>query len=92
MPRSPENSSLQVELSNRQILKMALPISLAMLVPQLNFVANTIFLSYDETILGTAGKLDEVKAGDSVRVAYMKTGTSRLAEEFAVVEAPAKRT
>ena len=45
------------------------------------------------TILGTAGKLDEVKAGDSVRVAYiMKTGTSRLAEELAVVEAPAKRT
>ena len=44
------------------------------------------------TILGTAGKLDEVKAGDSVRVAYMKTGTSRLAEELAVVEAPAKKT
>jgi Na+-driven multidrug efflux pump len=34
---------------------MALPISLAMLVPQLNFVTNTIFLSYDELVLGTAG-------------------------------------
>ena len=43
------------------------------------------------TIRGTAGKLDEIKAGDSVRVAYMKTGTSRLAEELAVVEAPAKK-
>jgi hypothetical protein len=42
------------------------------------------------TILGTAGKLGEVKAGDSVRVAYMKTGTSRHAEEIAVVEAPSK--
>ena len=44
------------------------------------------------TILGTVGKLDEIKAGDSVRVAYMKTGTSRLAEEVAVVEEPAKKT
>ncbi len=43
-------------------------------------------------IRGTAGKLDEIKAGDSVRVAYVKTGTSRHAEEVAVVEAPAKKT
>ena len=41
------------------------------------------------TIRGTAGKLDEIKAGDSVRVAYIKTGTSRHAEEVAVVETPA---
>jgi hypothetical protein len=44
------------------------------------------------TILGTAGNLDEVKTGDSVRVAYIKRGTSRLAEELAVVEAPAERS
>ena len=43
------------------------------------------------TIRGTAGKLDEIKAGDSVRVAYEKTGTTRHAEEVAVVEAPAKK-
>ena len=43
-------------------------------------------------IRGTAGHLDEIKAGDSVRVAYIKTGTSRLAEEVAVVEAHAKKT
>lgn len=53
------HNDLQVEVSNRQILKMALPISLAMLVPQLNFVMNTIFISRidesNEVLLGTAG-------------------------------------
>ena len=43
------------------------------------------------TIRGTEGKLNEIKAGDSVRVSYMKTGTARLAEEVAVVEAPTKK-
>ena len=37
---------LQVELSNRQILKMAGPISFAILIPQLNFVTNNIFLGH----------------------------------------------
>ena len=50
------DSSLQVEISNTQILKIALPISLAMLVPQVNFVTNTVFLSgIGETELGVAG-------------------------------------
>ncbi len=50
------NSGLQVEISNKQILKIALPIALAMLVPQINFVANTVFLSgLGETELGVAG-------------------------------------
>jgi multidrug resistance protein, MATE family len=50
------NTDLQVEITNRQILKIALPISLAMLVPQINFVTNNIFLSHlGETELGTAG-------------------------------------
>lgn len=50
------NNDLLVEISNRQILKIALPISLAMLVPQINFVANTVFLSgLGETELGVAG-------------------------------------
>ena len=50
------NNSLQVEITNKQILKIALPISLAMLVPQINFVANTVFLSgIGETELGVAG-------------------------------------
>ena len=36
---------LKVETTYRQILGMALPISMAMLVPQINFITNTIFLS-----------------------------------------------
>jgi len=49
-------NNLQVEISNRQILKIALPISLAMLVPQINFVTNNVFLGgLGETELGTAG-------------------------------------
>ena len=38
--------SLQVEISYQQILKIALPISLALLVPQLNFITNTVFLAH----------------------------------------------
>jgi len=36
---------LRLETSYRQILRMALPISLAMIVPQINFITNNIFLS-----------------------------------------------
>ncbi|HTD95156.1 MAG TPA: MATE family efflux transporter, partial [Chitinophagaceae bacterium] len=50
------NTDLRVEISDKQILKIALPISLALLVPQLNFVANSVFLSgLGETELGAAG-------------------------------------
>ena len=35
-----------MEISNRQIIKMALPISFAMLVPQINFFTNNIFLGH----------------------------------------------
>ena len=56
MESTPTNTGLQVSITNRQILKIALPISLAMLVPQINFVANNIFLGrLGETELGTAG-------------------------------------
>lgn len=56
MTNTAANSDLRVEITNRQILKIALPISLAMLVPQINFVTNNIFLSnLGENILGTAG-------------------------------------
>lgn len=50
------NTDLRVEISNKQILSIALPIALAMLVPQVNFIANTVFLSgLGETELGVAG-------------------------------------
>ncbi len=48
----------KVSLTDRDILKMALPISLAILVPQLNFITNNIFLGHlDRTgdALSTAG-------------------------------------
>ena len=46
---------LQVEISNKQILKIALPISLALLVPQFNFVINNVFLGHlSEQALATA--------------------------------------
>lgn len=50
------NQDLRVDITNRQILKIALPISLALLVPQVNFITNNIFLSgLGEASLGTAG-------------------------------------
>lgn len=56
METSAPVKDLRVEISNRQILKIALPITLALLVPQLNFVANTYFLGrLGESELGTAG-------------------------------------
>jgi Na+-driven multidrug efflux pump len=38
--------SLQVQISYRQIWKIALPISLALLVPQINLIINNIFLGH----------------------------------------------
>ena len=56
MATTSAHTDLQVGISNRQILKIALPISLALLVPQINFVTNNVFLSgLGETELGTAG-------------------------------------
>lgn len=39
-----ETRDLRLQVSNRQILKIAMPISLAILVPQINFITNNIFL------------------------------------------------
>lgn len=40
---------LKVEISNKQIFKIALPISVAILIPQLNFITNNIFLGHYST-------------------------------------------
>jgi MATE family multidrug resistance protein len=46
---------LQVQTSYRHILKIALPISLALFVPQINFIVNNIFLGHlSEEALATA--------------------------------------
>src|SRR5215204_1924927 len=37
-------NNLQVSITNRQILQIALPISFALFVPQINFITNNIFL------------------------------------------------
>jgi putative MATE family efflux protein len=56
MVQAAAHSDLQVEINNRQILKIALPITLALVVPQINFLTNNIFLGWlGETELGTAG-------------------------------------
>lgn len=48
-------NSLQVEISYRQIWKIALPIGLALLVPQFNFIVNNVFLGHlSEEALATA--------------------------------------
>ncbi len=48
--------NLQVETGNRQILKIALPISAAIIVPQINFITNNIFLGgLGQLELGIAG-------------------------------------
>jgi putative MATE family efflux protein len=48
--------NLQVTTSHQQILKIALPISLAIMVPQLNFITNNIFLGgLGQEALGLAG-------------------------------------
>jgi len=49
-------AQLQLTTGYKQILKMALPISLAMLVPQINFITNNIFLGgLGEQELASAG-------------------------------------
>jgi putative MATE family efflux protein len=56
MSISSSNTNLQVGISNRQILKIALPISLAILVPQINFITNNIFLGhYSQQALAAGG-------------------------------------
>ena len=44
MSSSTANPSLQVTISSKQILSISLPIALAIMVPQINFVINNIFL------------------------------------------------
>ncbi len=56
MSSAPQQSHLQIDISNKQILSIALPIAAAMLVPQLNFITNNIFLAgLGEVELGLAG-------------------------------------
>lgn len=50
------DTSLQVKITNRQILKIALPITAALIIPNINFITNSIFLGgLGEKALGNAG-------------------------------------
>ncbi len=50
------NDDLKVKVTNKQILSIAMPITLAILIPQLNMLTNSIFLGdYDINALGNAG-------------------------------------
>jgi len=56
MTATGNHTGYRVDISNRQILGIALPISLAILVPQINFITNNIFLGHlNEQSLATAG-------------------------------------
>lgn len=49
-------NNLQIKVTNRQILSIALPITFAILIPQLNLLTNNIFLGhFSEQSLGNAG-------------------------------------
>ncbi len=56
MESSTLNNDLRVEVTNKQILSIALPITLAILIPQINMLTNSIFLGQLSTeALGNAG-------------------------------------
>jgi multidrug resistance protein, MATE family len=50
------NDNLKVKVTNKQILSIAMPITLAILIPQINMLTNSIFLGdYSTEALGNAG-------------------------------------
>ncbi|MBX3252810.1 MAG: MATE family efflux transporter [Chitinophagaceae bacterium] len=56
MAGTSSNIDLRLNISYQQILKISLPISASLLVPQINFITNNIFLSgLGERELGAAG-------------------------------------
>jgi putative MATE family efflux protein len=56
MMNNQDNSYLKVRTDHRQILSIALPISLSIIVPQLNLLLNSIFLGHlSQEALGNAG-------------------------------------
>ena len=56
MSTAAHNNDLQLGISTKQIMKLTLPISFAILIPQVNFITNNIFLGhYSEKALAIAG-------------------------------------
>jgi putative MATE family efflux protein len=56
MERNAQTDTLKVRTDNKQILSIALPITLAIFIPQLNLLINSIFLGHlSKEALGNAG-------------------------------------
>jgi Na+-driven multidrug efflux pump len=56
MERNAIENDLRVKVDSRQILSIALPISISILIPQLNLLVNNIFLGHlSQQALGDAG-------------------------------------
>ncbi len=56
MEMTAANDDLKVQVTNKQVLSIALPITLAILIPQINMLTNSIFLGQLSTeALGNAG-------------------------------------
>ena len=56
MEKQASHNDLHVAVNNRQILSIALPITLAILIPQLNLLINSVFLGQlSKEALGNAG-------------------------------------
>lgn len=56
MAQMAQTPDFRVAVTNKQILSIALPISASILVPQLNFITNNIFLGgLGQQELGVAG-------------------------------------
>jgi multidrug resistance protein, MATE family len=56
MERGATLNDLKVQVTNKQILSIALPITIAILIPQINMLINSIFLGHiGEKALGDAG-------------------------------------
>jgi putative MATE family efflux protein len=56
MEAATSDRDLQVEASYKQIIRSALPISFAILIPQINFITNNIFLGhYSQQAMAVAG-------------------------------------
>ncbi len=50
------NNDLRIKVTNKQLLSIAMPITLAILIPQINMLTNSIFLGdYSTEALGNAG-------------------------------------
>jgi len=66
-----EGGNLQVKTTYRNILMIALPISIAILIPQLNILTNTLFLGYYKPSLSHFSTQDLLAASGVAGIYYL---------------------